>query len=200
MTTFHEANYWLKDRSDSGAGIRDDVRAAAAAIWRQARQATERALGDSADAGPLMELAASEASQYLDGLGRASASANSAAVLMKIFRRLLARYAARLRKLEPIGEAIEWQTWVPSWEDSVINQIFFNKLEHHLGEDSVRILSSRRHGYEWDELAAMFEVPVGELRSRFWREVSNAKAKLGIGAARGRKPTKKKSKKRGAAA
>lgn len=42
-------------------------------------------------------------------------------------------------------------------------------------------MSSRRRGYQWDDNAAMLRLPITGVGSRFWREITNSKAKLGIG-------------------
>jgi DNA-directed RNA polymerase specialized sigma24 family protein len=179
--TRDESYCWLDDDSESSVRIREDVRSAAKTIWRQARDATERALGDSAEAGALMEKAAKAASRYLDGLGPAAQAANPAAVLATIFRRRLSRYAARFRRLEPQGRDIDSLAAVPSWEDSVIRQIILEKLAAIVDEDGVTILWTRLAGWSWDELAEMLQITVSAAKSRFWREIENAKAKLGIG-------------------
>lgn len=175
-----EANYWLKDRSESGVRIREDVRAAARIIWRRACEATERAMGDRADAGALIEQAAKEASQYIDRLSVTDTSVNPSAVLMRIFRRLLTRHAARFRRLEPQGREIESLVSVPSWEDRVVQQLFLEKLASAVDEEGVTILWLRLAGCKWDELAEMLHTTIPAAKSRFWREIENAKAKLGI--------------------
>lgn len=175
-----QSGFWLNRVSSSGVELREDVRLAASAIWRTAQQKTQSRIKDSSDAAALMELAAAKASAYLNGLGDRAASANTRAVLMKIFCRVLTRYAGKLRRLQPVGNNIELHTEPPNWEDRLISQLVFEKFERYLSVDGVTILSSRRHGYEWEEIADMLGLPVAVVRSRFWREIENAKAELGI--------------------
>jgi len=175
-----ESSCWLARDPASGLEIRAAVRTSAVAIWRWDKMRTELFLGDSADLAPLMETSAVATSAYLDSLGPGAASANVRAVLRKVFCRALARHAGRLRRFEPASPEIESQILEPSWEDSFIRELLFEKLASYLSADAVTILSNRRHGYEWDDIAAMLGMPVAIVRSRFWREIKNAKAKLGV--------------------
>jgi DNA-directed RNA polymerase specialized sigma24 family protein len=170
---------WLDD--SGGVSIREDVRNAVPDIWRKAVHETQAALGDAGDAAALMELAAAEASKYLDSLAERAAQANVHGVLLKIFCRVLSRRAARFRRLEPQGREIDSLIAVPSWEDSVIRQLILEKLTGVVDQDGVTILSARLAGYTWDELAEMLQITVSAAKSHFWREIDNAKTKLGIG-------------------
>ena len=188
-----QSGYWLNRVSSSGLEIREDVRLAASAIWRTAQQKTQSRINDSWDTAALMDVAAAKASEYLNGLGDQAASANTKAVLMKIFCRVLMRYDSRLRRLQPVGYKIELQAEPPNWEDRLMLHLVFEKFERYLSADGVTILTSRRHGHEWDEIADMLGLPVTVVRSRFWREIKNAKAELGIG---GKKNCRHKAKSR----
>ena len=163
-----QSGYWLNTLSSSGVQIRRDVRLAASAIWRRAQQKTQSRIGDTADTAALMEVAAANASEYLNGLGDQAASANTPAVLMKMFCRVLTRYDARLRRLETIGHNIELQAQPTNWEERLILKLVFEKFERYLSADAVAVLSSRRRGYEWDDIAAMLGMPISAVRSRFW--------------------------------
>jgi hypothetical protein len=181
MPTRPEENgCWLYGNSVNGVPLRDDVCAAANTIWRNACRKTERAMGDSTETGTIMEVAAGEASQYLDGLGPQAASANPPALLWKIFCRVLARRAVTFRRLQPAGRLIESSVSIPSWEEDVNRELFFKKLQHHLSPDSVTILLKRRMGHGWDEIARMLDTTATAAKKRFWREINNAKAKLKI--------------------
>ena len=136
------------------------MRLAASAIWRCAQQKTQSRIGDTADTAALMEVAAANASEYLNGLGDQAASANTQAVLMKIFCRVLSRYDAKLRRLQPIGHNIELQAQPTNWEERLILKLVFEKFERYLSADSVAVLSSRRRGYEWDDIAQCSGCPL----------------------------------------
>ena len=185
-----QSGYWLNRISSCGVEIREDVRLAASAIWRAAQRKTQLRIDDSSDTAALMDVAAAKASKYLDGLGDHAASANTKAVLMKVFCRVLTRYAAKLRRLQLVGDYIELQAELPNWEDRLMLQLVFEKFERYLSAGGITILTSRRQGYEWDDIAAMLGMPVTVVRSRFWREIAHAKAKLGI------RPKKKRRRKR----
>lgn len=176
-----EDKCWLDAHAASGVRIRDDVRRAVHTIWRIASQKTSAAMGDAAETATLMELAAVDASKYLDGLGADAANANVPAVLRRIFCRLLSRRAVRFRKLEPAGEKIEFLVSVPSWEDKVNRRLLFIKLQSYMSQLGVTILTRRREGYEWDEIAPALRMTVTAVKTRFWREIENAKAELKIG-------------------
>ena len=175
-----QSGYWLNRISSSTVEIRRDVRLAASAIWRTAQQKTQSRINDSSDTAALMEVAAAKASDYLNNLGDEAAAANTKAVLMKIFCRVLTRYAGRLRRLQPFGDNIELEAEAPKWEDRLMLQLVFEKLERYLSADGVTILTRRRQGHEWNEIAHMLGLPVAVVRSRFWREINNARAALGI--------------------
>jgi hypothetical protein len=176
-----QSGCWINRSSSSGVEIREDVRLAASAIWRRTQQRTQSRIGDNTDTAALMEVAAAKASVYLNALGDVAAAANIQAVLMKIFCRVLTRYAAKLRRLLPVGNNIELHIEPPNWEERLVSKLVFEKFEHYLSADGVAILTSRRHGHEWEEIAAMLRLPVTVVRSRFWREIENAKTELGIG-------------------
>jgi hypothetical protein len=175
-----EASCWLPCGSSPGIGIREDVGAAASKIWRIACKKTRVAMGDSTEIGGLMEAAAARASRFLDRLDKDAVSANTRAVLLKIFCRLLRQRAVRFRRLEPIGQNVEIKATAPNWEDEMNMLLFFEKLQGCLPPESVTILGLRRDGHVWEEIAAIFETSVPAVKKRFWRDIENAKVTLRI--------------------
>jgi hypothetical protein len=172
---------WLDHGSVAGIAIRDDVRAAAVQLWAVACGKTRAIMGDTAETAALMEVAVAQASQYLDGLGQEASPARTPAVLMKIFSRLLRRRATRLERLQPAGQDMEFMASVSSWEDEVNAGIFLQQLERCMSRDGVTILTLRRDGHSWPEIAQMLRTTVAAVKKRFWREIEDAKITLGIG-------------------
>jgi hypothetical protein len=138
-------------------------------------------MGDSSETGALMELAAAKASEFLDRLGGDAAAANTRAVLLIIFCRLLRSQTIRLHRLELVGRDVESKASIPSWEDEINMALLLEKLERHLTPESVTILRLRRDGHKWTEIAAMLGTSVPAIKTRFWRDIENAKVTLGIG-------------------
>jgi hypothetical protein len=138
-------------------------------------------MGDNSETAALMEEAAVRASKFLGRLGKDVSAADTHALLLSIFCRLLYRRAIPLRRLELVGLDVEVKTPVPSWEDEMNMLLFFEQLKHYLSPESVTILGLRRDGHVWDEIAAMLGGSVPTLKKRFWRDIENAKATLRIG-------------------
>lgn len=178
-----ESGCWLNYGPTTGVDIREDVRAAAAEIWHTACERTRSAMGDHSETAALMEEAAARASKFLGRLAqdKAEVTADTHALLLSIFCRLLYRRAVRLRRLELVGLDLEAKTPVASWENEMNMLLFFEKLQHHLTPEGVTILGLRRDGHVWDEIAAMLGSSVPTLKKRFWRDIENAKATLRIG-------------------
>jgi hypothetical protein len=172
---------WLDHASVAGIAIRDDVRAAAVQLWVVACGKTRVVMGDTAETAALMEVAVAQASQYLDRLGQEASPSRTPAVLMKIFSRLLRRRATRLERLQPAGQDMEFMASVSSWEDEVNAAIFLQQLERCMSRDGVTILTLRRDGHSWLEIAHMLRTTVAAVKKRFWREIEDAKISLGIG-------------------
>ncbi|HEY1463138.1 MAG TPA: hypothetical protein VGF44_06960, partial [Terriglobales bacterium] len=176
-----DSNCWLDSDSTAGVTLREDVRAAAAEIWRSACKKTRIAMGDATETAGLMEASAVRASRFLDRLGKGSVDANPRAILLRIFCRLLSQRAVRLRRLEPVGLDVDIKATSPSWEDEMNMLLFFEKLQHYLSPESVTILGLRRNGHVWDEIASMLKSSVPAVKKRFWRDIENAKVTLRIG-------------------
>ncbi|HJX85400.1 MAG TPA: hypothetical protein VJ723_13765 [Candidatus Angelobacter sp.] len=172
---------WLDHGSVAGVAIREDVRDAAVQLWAVACGKTRAVMGDTAETAALMEVAVAQASKYLDRLGQEASPARTSAVLMKIFSRLLRRRATRLERLQPAGQDMEFMASVSSWEDGVNAGIFLQQLERCMSRDGVTILTLRRDGHSWLEIAQMLRTTVAAVKKRFWREIEDAKITLGIG-------------------
>ena len=171
---------WLDRGSVDGVTLRDDVRHAAIAIWPIACNKTRAATGDPSETAELMEVAVMQASQYLDRLKPEASVEPPSALLMTIFNRLLWHLVARLARLQPAGDEIELKASVQSWEDEVNTGLLFKQMEHHLSREGITILSWRRDGDSWQEIAQELGTTVTAVRKRFWREIEHAKTTLGI--------------------
>jgi hypothetical protein len=95
--------WWDTETDSAGRIIRADVRAAAHEIWDRARRRTSSVLGDSAEAAELMEYSVAQVSSYLDRAKAPLESQSTAGLLMVTFYRALLRYAAKAKRLEPVG-------------------------------------------------------------------------------------------------
>ena len=171
---------WLDRGSIDGIALRDDVRNAATAVWPIACDKTRAATGDSTETAELMEVAVMQASQYLDRLKSEASVEPPSALLVTIFNRLLWRRAALLARLQPAGDGIELKASVQSWEDEVNTGLLFKQMESHLSRVGITILSWRRDGDSWQEIAQELGTTVTAVRKRFWREIEHAKITLGI--------------------
>ena len=90
----------------TGRPIRDDVRSAAHEVWKEACRRTQSLLADPAQAADVMEDSVARVSRYLDRIGAPSSSPKNGLLLLA-FSRALRRLAAKSRRLEPAGGAVE---------------------------------------------------------------------------------------------
>lgn len=164
--------WWDRDLDNTGRAIRPDVRSAGKDIWQQACQKTIALVGDDWPAAELMENAVAQVSRYLDRIG-APASAPKHGLVMAAFGRALRRYAAKVSRIDLVGNSEELLRHASSrvWVAQANARLDLEKIMHRPSGRSGEILTLRAVGYEWKEIAALFGTPTSCLRNSFWREI-----------------------------
>ena len=134
-------------------------------------------LGDASDAADLMEVCVSRVSRNLDKRNVPSFSQKTPALLMVAFGRELSSYMAKLRRIEPVGDANQFseRLSVPSWANEVELRLDLEKLVRRISKRSRAILGLRDAGYDWNEIAALLGVSVSVAKNGFWRELREAR-------------------------
>jgi DNA-directed RNA polymerase specialized sigma24 family protein len=101
-------------------------------------------------------------------------------LLMCAFRRALYRHAARLNRLQPVGEAGELSNRAidRTWSRQVDARLEFEQVVRQLCERSRTILALRYAGHTWKEAARLLGSSGPALRSAFWRDVTRVKSEL----------------------
>lgn len=171
--------WWDRASDQSGRAIRPDVRAAGHEIWEQACQRTEALLGDRSFAAELMENSVIQVSRYLDRM-HAPVISRKQGLLMTAFCRALHRHAARLSRLEFVGGSQELSVWPcpGGWANDVESHCDFDRIVHRLSERNSQILMLRAAGYEWKEIASLFNSSISAVRNGFWREITKIRMSL----------------------
>jgi DNA-directed RNA polymerase specialized sigma24 family protein len=164
--------WWDRDFDSGGRPIRPDVRSAGRDLWEQACQQTLATLADHGPAAELMEKAVAQASRYLDRIG-APLSPRKHGLVMMAFRRALRRHAAKLARVELVGDPDElsWRASTTSWISQVDARLQLEGLVRRLSAKNADVLMLRAAGYEWKEIASIFGASVASVRNGFWREV-----------------------------
>jgi len=172
--------WWDRERDATGKLLRQDVRNAGHAIWDQACARARAVLGESSDAAALMERSVAQVSRCLDRAGATPNATDTAAVLMCAFCRALRRYAAKLRRIEFVGDVTELSqagamppSRAPSKEECLLDAL---KVARRLSPRARMMLTLRVHGCEWKEIAAVLKTTDCAARAEFSREVKKAKA------------------------
>jgi DNA-directed RNA polymerase specialized sigma24 family protein len=170
--------WWDRDVDSTGQPLRQDVRAAAHAIWDRAYSRVQAILGDSCDAAGLMEGSVAQVSRYLNRT-RAVPDENAAsAILMCAFCRALRRYAIKLHRIELIGDFTElaetasFRTGGPTKEDCRLDA---ERAARRLSPRARTMLELRKVGFEWKEIAAVLKMTNCAARAEFSREVKKAR-------------------------
>jgi len=168
--------WWDRDFDGSGRLIRPDVRSAGREIWKQACQQTMAVAADDAAAGELMETAVAQVSRYLDRIG-APLSSRKHGLLMVAFCRALRRYRAKSARLELLGASTDFSDLAIAndWLARANARLDLEKFVRRLGGRHAEVLMLRAAGYEWREIAEMYQTTVGAIRSSFWREIEKLK-------------------------
>jgi hypothetical protein len=126
-----------------------------------------------------MEDSVAQVSRYLDRIGAPSSSPKNGLLLLA-FSRALRRLAAKFRRLEPAGGAIELSSRAVDqvWSRQVEARLDLENIVRKLSERNSTVLAFRAAGYNWDEVAQALAISVAAVRNGFWREVSEVRRRL----------------------
>src|SRR5947209_8517531 len=105
--------WWDREYSETGEPIRRDVRDAAHQIWERARRKAAIVLGDDAEAAEIMELTVRRVSCNVERKSGLPAAHNIAALLMVAFTREVNRMAAKRRRIQCAGSALDLDRETP---------------------------------------------------------------------------------------
>lgn len=133
-------------------------------------------VADDAPAAELMETAVAQVSRYLDRIG-APLSSRKHGLVMLAFCRALRRYRAKSARLELLGAATDFSDLAiaDDWLAPANARLDLEKLVRRLTGRHAEVLMLRAAGYEWREIAEIFETTVPAIRSSFWREIEKMK-------------------------
>lgn len=171
--------WWDRDFDGSGRPIRSDVRAAARELWDEACRQTIAALSDAGPAAELMENTVAQVSRYLDRTGAPLCSRKHGLVMIA-FCRALGRYRARSSRLELVGASTDFADlpMASGWVNQADARLELEKLIRRLSQRSTEVLTLRAAGYEWEEIAELFETTVAAIRNSFWREIGKIRQRV----------------------
>ena len=175
------SQWWNREFDDEGMRIRSDVRQAAHDKWPEARNRVRVALGDTTEAAELMEAAVIHISRYLDRHHIPLFSyQNVSSLLMLHFRQELRRHVGRSRRVEPITEGnFDQASETENWVDEANRRIDLQRLCSLLSRRSCAIMGMRLLGRSWEKIGERLGISPYTARNSFWREVREAKAKIG---------------------
>jgi DNA-directed RNA polymerase specialized sigma24 family protein len=174
-------SWWDQEVDRTGRPIRDDVRSAAHEVWREACRRTRSLLADPAEAADAMEDSVAQLSRYLDRI-RAPSSPSKNGLLLLAFSRALRRLAAKSRRLEPAGGAVELSSRVVDygWSRQLDTRLDLENIVRKLSERNRVVLALRAASYTWEEVAQTLGTSVATVRNGFWREIREVRRKLQI--------------------
>ena len=126
-----------------------------------------------------MEDSVAQVSRYLDRIGAPSSSPKNG-LLLVAFSRALRRLAAKSRRLEPAGGAIELSSRAVDqvWSRQVEARLDLENIVRKLSERNSTVLAFRAAGYNWHEVAQALGMSVAAVRNGFWREIRDVRRKL----------------------
>jgi DNA-directed RNA polymerase specialized sigma24 family protein len=174
-------SWWDQEVDRNGRQIRGDVRSAAHEVWKEACRRSQSLLADPAHAADVMEDSVAQVSRYLDRIGAPSSSPKNG-LLLVAFSRALRRLAAKSRRLEPVGGAIELSSRAVDqvWSRQVEARLDLENIVRKLSDRNSTVLAFRTAGYNWEEVAQALGTSVAKVRNAFWREVRDLRRKLRI--------------------
>jgi DNA-directed RNA polymerase specialized sigma24 family protein len=172
-------SWWDREVDRTGRPIRDDVRSAAHEVWKEACRRSQSLLADPAQAADVMEDSVAQVSRYLDRIRAPSSSPKNGLVLVA-FSRALRRLAAKSRRLELAGGAVEPSSRAVDqvWSRQVEARLDLENIVRKLSERNSTILAFRAAGYNWEEIARSLGTSVAKVRNGFWREVRDVRRKI----------------------
>jgi DNA-directed RNA polymerase specialized sigma24 family protein len=180
-------SWWDQEVDRKGRQIRSDVRSAAHQVWKEACRRTQSLLADPAHAPELMEDSVAQVSRYLDRIGAPSSSPKNGLLLLA-FSRSLRRLAAKSRRLELVGGAVELSSRIVdhNWSRQVDARLDLENIVRRLSDRNSTVLALRAAGHNWEEVAQLLGTSVAAVRNSFWREVREVRQKLRDDERRGR--------------
>jgi DNA-directed RNA polymerase specialized sigma24 family protein len=124
-----------------------------------------------------MENVVAQVSRYLDRLG-APLPPRKHGLVMLGFSRALRRYAARLSRLELVGDSQGLSSIASNdrWIACSNARLDLERMIHRLSGRNTEVLMLRAAGYEWKEVATLLGSTVGYLRNSFWREIDQIRS------------------------
>lgn len=174
-------SWWDREVDRNGRQIRSDVRSAAHEVWKEACRRTQSLLVDPAQAADVMEDSIAQVSRYLDRIGAPSSSPKNGLLLLA-FSRSLRRFAAKSRRLEPAGGAVELSTRAVDhgWSRQVETRLDLENIVRKLSERNSTVLALRAAGCNWEEVAQALGTTVAAVRNGFWREIRDLRRKFQV--------------------
>lgn len=168
--------WWDREFDDQGRPIRLDVRLAAHEIWDKACRRTIAVLGDGTEAAELMESTVMRVSDFMDRKTGPTGTDNLAGLVMVSFCRELNRLAARLRRFETAGSALDLErnTEHGNWWDEVGHELDKSKVLARLSLSHRHIWFLRNQGYDWSEIARRMGTSAASAKSGYWRGLQKA--------------------------
>jgi DNA-binding NarL/FixJ family response regulator len=175
-----EPVWWDRDFDDKGRPIRADVRAGAREVWPKAHRRARYTLADADDAATLMDSAVSQASRYLDRIGKPLFSGETAGLVMLTFTKVLRRHALRAERLKTLGTSCDMQEHAKTSgsTDALHCRLDLQKILRNVSPRSRTILALRTAGYDWEEIAKCLQISETSAKNTFWRELRRAGFKL----------------------
>jgi DNA-directed RNA polymerase specialized sigma24 family protein len=137
------------------------------------------AIHDVGPAAELMENAVTQVSRYLDRIGAPSCSRKHGLVMLA-FCRALRRYAAKSKRVELLGGTNDLCDCAvdDGWLERVEARLELEKIVRRLSDRNAEVLMLRAAGFEWKEIAQIFETSVAAVRNNFWREIERIRWNL----------------------
>lgn len=152
---------------------------AAREVWEHACRRAIAELTDDGPAAELMENAVAQVSRYLDRRG-ASLDSRKHGLVMIAFCRALKRYRTRASRLEFVDNSVDFGQ-LPNrnaWLALADARLDLEKLIRRLSRRNNEVLMLRAAGYEWKEIAQLYETTAAAIRNSFWREIVRIRRKV----------------------
>lgn len=172
--------WWDREFDASGTSIRADVRASARELWSNACRQTKALLGEACEAYRLMERAVIQISRYLDRQAIPLFARDTDRLLMCAFGRALRRLAAKRRRIVLPGDseidAMLTARRIAIDQDRMLDA---ERATSQFSDRTRRMHDFREAGYDWKEIAPMFDTTEAAARAEYSRELKKARQKLG---------------------
>jgi DNA-directed RNA polymerase specialized sigma24 family protein len=125
-----------------------------------------------------MERSVVQISRHLDRIGSAPNAQNTASLLMCAFCRALRRHAAKLHRIELVGDLSELAEPLPagrSYSSKEDLRLDAEKAARRLSQRGRTMLELRQFGFEWKEIAEILHTTRCAARAEFSREVKRVR-------------------------